>query len=60
MSKEQGRGGSVVVCECGHPVDDHVASGWGPHTVCVVKLDTFPHGGWYGVCPCVRRDVNDA
>jgi hypothetical protein len=41
-------------CGCGHPLDEHAWSGWGDHTVCVEKLPTFPDGGWYGVCPCVR------
>lgn len=39
--------------ECGHSLADHVESGWGPHTVCVVKLDDEDEG-FYGVCPCVR------
>jgi hypothetical protein len=44
------------MCECGHPLAEHAESGWGPHTVCVEALPTFPDGGWYGVCPCVRHD----
>lgn len=44
------------LCECGHPVADHVMSGWGPNSVCVEALDTFPEGGLHGVCPCVRHD----
>jgi hypothetical protein len=48
----------TVPCpECGHPLDEHADSGWGPNTVCVQKLDTFPDGGWYGVCPCVLREA---
>jgi hypothetical protein len=42
------------LCECGHLLAEHAESGWGPYTVCVEKLDTFPEGGWAGVCPCVR------
>ncbi len=38
---------------CGHELAEHCESGWGPHTVCVEKLDTFPDGGFHGVCPCV-------
>jgi hypothetical protein len=45
---------------CGHELADHAESGWGPNTVCVEKLDTFPHGGYYGVCPCVLSGLLDA
>lgn len=44
----------VRMCECGHPINEHAWSGYGPHTVCVEMLDD-PDDGWYGVCPCVRR-----
>lgn len=43
------------MCECGHPVIDHVGSNWGPHSVCVEHVE----GGWHGVCPCVRREARD-
>jgi hypothetical protein len=45
----------AALCECGHPIADHAESGWGPNTVCVARLATFPDGGFHGVCPCVRR-----
>ena len=38
---------------CGHELADHAESDHGPHTVCVQTLDTFPDGGFHGVCPCV-------
>ncbi len=41
---------------CGHELADHAESDWGPNTVCVEKLDTFPEGGFCGVCPCVLVD----
>lgn len=43
------------LCECGHPLADHAWSGWGENTVCVEKLDDDT-AGFYGVCPCVRRE----
>jgi hypothetical protein len=42
--------------ECGHPVADHTWSDWGPNSVCVERLPD-ENDGWYGVCPCVRREV---
>lgn len=39
----------TLTCECGHSADEH-ACGY----ICTHKLDTFPDGGWHGVCPCVR------
>jgi hypothetical protein len=52
-----GQGQQTGPCpECGHALAEHADSGWGPNTVCVQKLDTFPEGGWYGVCPCVLRE----
>jgi hypothetical protein len=51
----------LALCECGHSLSEHAESGWGLNTVCVEKLPTFPDGGWYGVCPCVRHgDEEDA
>lgn len=47
---------SADICNCGHPLAEHAESGWGPNSVCVHKLPTWPDGGWYGVCPCVRTD----
>ena len=41
-------------CECGHPIREHVWSGWGTNSVCVEPLPD-ENDGWYGVCPCVRR-----
>lgn len=46
---------SDVICECGHPIAEHAESGWGENTVCVEPM-AKPDEGWYGVCPCVRRD----
>lgn len=51
-----------IVCGCGHPLDEHAESGWGPNSVCVEPLDD-ENAGWDGVCPCVRHgdeEENDA
>lgn len=39
---------------CGHPLSEHVDSGWGPQTVCVHALED-ESAGFSGVCPCVIR-----
>lgn len=45
------------VCECGHPLSEHVGSAWGENTVCVAWLGEQEDGrDFYGVCPCVRRE----
>ena len=44
------------LCECGHPLAEHADSDWGPQTVCVEQLPD-ENDGWYGVCPCVRREA---
>lgn len=48
----------AALCRCGHPVEEHVDSGWGPNSVCVEKLPD-ENEGWYGVCPCVRHGDED-
>jgi hypothetical protein len=53
-------GPATMACECGHPIAEHAWSGWGENTVCVEQLPTFPEGGWYGVCPCVRHGDDEA
>ena len=42
--------GETICDECGHPASEH-AEGY----ICTHKLDD-PDDGWYGVCPCVRRE----
>jgi YspA, cpYpsA-related SLOG family len=47
--------GPLELCdECNHPLSEHVASGWGPKSVCTATVDP-PHP-WCGCCPCVRTD----
>lgn len=48
----------LALCECGHPLVEHVDSGWGPNTICVERLPD-ENDGWYGVCACVRTGVED-
>lgn len=43
------------MCECGHPIDEHADSGWGPRAICTHP--SWDPDGWHDVCPCVRRDV---
>jgi len=37
----------IPVCPCGHSESMHTTDG-----ICYAKLDTFPEGGFSGVCPC--------
>lgn len=40
------------LCECGHPLTEHVDSHtWGPNTICVANA-----GLGLEICPCVRRN----
>jgi hypothetical protein len=43
----------AALCECGHPIAEHAASGWGPKSVCVTPVPDDDNS-WYGVCACVR------
>lgn len=49
---------AAAVCRCGHPIEEHAESGWGPNSVCVERLPNEDEG-WYGVCPCVRHGEGD-